>query len=62
MKDKQLILIVILSVGFFLMAVVLLNLQFKINDLEEKQLEINEYIFNKIETPKGAYEKIQSNK
>ena len=61
-KDKEIFFIVILSIGYYLMAIALYNLQLKVDELEQRQLEINEYILNKIEAPKGVYEKIQSNK
>lgn len=61
-KNNEIIFIIILFIGCCLMAIALLNLQAKIDELEEKQLEVNEYIFNKIEAPKEAYEKIQNNK
>lgn len=32
------------------------------SELEKSNNEVHEYILNKIEAPKGVYEKIQSNK
>lgn len=52
----------ILSLIVLLLVIDIKRLKNKINDLEQRNLEVHEYILNKIEAPKGVYEKIQSNK
>lgn len=62
-SETKIKLYILILLGWICFLIIRVNqLKKKINDLEQRSLEIHEYILNKIEAPREVYEKIQSNK